>query len=244
HPFIVDVSFEDIIALYQFDSKLRNAIFYMLGIVEVAFRTQIVYQFSQVYGSHWQISPKLYRCKKTLERSFDTLQKEIDRSKEDFITHYKQTYNKPIQPPSWMSMEACSFGTLSKIFYNIRRCNEKANLVKSFGLNDVSILENWLRCFTNLRNICAHHSRLWNRRLGQIKLPKNPDLLFIKNTNIHTNKLYSTLVCLQYMVKIICPNTNYTLKIKELISHCPTIQDLDLSKMGFPQDWQEEDFWR
>lgn len=182
HPFIIPVSFEEIIELYKFDRKLSQLIFSALEKVEIALRTQIIYQWAMRYGSHWQLDPSLYRDSMKFVNQLNNLQTEISRSHETFIEHYKKTYTSPSEPPSWMSLEVSSFGLLSQIFSNLKKGNEKLAVANHFGLNDISILENWMLCFSNIRNICAHHGRLWNRRLtAHIKFPTNPHNAFITN---------------------------------------------------------------
>ena len=61
HPFNIEVTFEEIIALYKFDRKLCQLVFEALEKIEIATRTQIIYQWAMVRGSHWQINPALYR---------------------------------------------------------------------------------------------------------------------------------------------------------------------------------------
>lgn len=65
-------------------------------------------------------------------------------------------------------------GLLSKIFQNLKKSPEKLATTSHFGLKDVSVIENWILCFSTLRNICPPHGRVWNRRLIQIKLPNHP----------------------------------------------------------------------
>ena len=76
-----------------------------------------------------------------------------------------------------MSLEVSSMGLLSKIFQNLKKSPEKLAVTSHFGLKDVSVIENWILCISTLRNICAHHGRVWNRRLVQIKLPTHPTCL-------------------------------------------------------------------
>jgi abortive infection bacteriophage resistance protein len=169
------------------------------------------------------------------------LQAEIERSHETFIDHYKNTYTNPIEPPLWMSLEVSSFGLLSQLFYNLKKSNEKMAVVDHFGLNDISILENWMHCFSNIRNICAHHGRLWNRRLtAHIKLPTNPQHIFISNRNIIPYKLYATLCCIQYMLNSITPANGFKNELINLMGNCPLAQE---KEMGFPLNWKDEIFW-
>lgn len=241
HPFIFQISFEQIIELYVFDRKLRLLIYDAIEKIEIAFRTQIIYQFAITYGSHWQLNPKLYRDMMRYANHLDSLQKEIERSNETFIEHYKNKYNTPSEPPAWMSLEVISIGLLSKIYQNLRKSNEKSTVAEHFGLKEISIFENWMLCFTNLRNICAHHGRVWNRRLTPIKLPTNPRNTFLVNKKIHNNKLYATISCIQYILKIISPNNSMSVKLKELINSCSLAQE---KEMGFPVNWQNEKLWQ
>jgi len=91
--------------------------------------------------------------------------KEVKRSNEEFINHYFGKYGEPAFPPSWMTLEVVSMGTLSKLFSALDRINSSSRTIaKDLGLYKVEILKNWLHALSSLRNTCAHHSRLWNRR--------------------------------------------------------------------------------
>lgn len=128
-------------------------LFNALEKIEIALRTQIIYQWGIVYGSHWQIDSTLYRDQEKFVNQINSLRMEIGRSHETFIEHYLKKYSNPSVPPSWMSLEVSSFGLLSQIFYNLRKGKEKIAITKHFGLNDVAILENWMHCFRGLLKI-------------------------------------------------------------------------------------------
>lgn len=240
HPFVKDVTFEQIIELYVFDRKLRLLIFDAIEKIEIALRTQIIYHYALKHGSHWQLKIELCRNQKRFSEHLDSLQKEIERCNETFIDHYNSKYSNPTQPPSWMSLEVSSIGLLSKIFQNLQKCPEKKAITAHFGLRDVTIIENWMLCFSTLRNICAHHGRVWNRRLTEIKLPTHPTHTFLKNTLFRRNKLYATLSCIQYVLKRINTGSTFHERLKELIETCPLAQ---IEEMGFPSDWAAEELW-
>lgn len=183
----------------------------------------------------------LYRDPVKFANQINSLQTEIDRSHETFIEHYKKTYSTPSEPPSWMSLEVSSFGLLSQIFSNLKKGPEKQAVTQHFGLNDVGILENWMHSFSNIRNICAHHGRLWNRRFtAHIKLPNNPHYSFINNKSISPYKIYSALCCIQYMLNTIVPVNGFKDELMILIETCPFAQE---KEMGFSVGWRNEPFW-
>lgn len=239
--FIKPIRFEEIIDLYFFDSKLRSLVFDAIERIEIALRTQIIYHFSLAFGSHWQEYENLFKNKEFFYTNNETLQIEIERSKEDFIKHYLRKYTNPKQPPSWMTFEVASFGLLSKIFMNLKRNEYKENIAKHFGIKDTEVLENWMLCFCDVRNICAHHSRLWNRVIKKIRLLKKPLYEFITNKNIHTNKMYSILSCIQYMLERILQKNTFKNDLIELMKTCPLNQ---AKNMGFPENWQDDKFWQ
>ena len=242
HPFTQEITFEEIIKLYEFDSKLRLIIFEATEYIEVALRTQIVYQMSIKNGSHWYCEPQFYRDSLRFANHLTTLQDEISRSKEDFIGHYNNNYYDPIFPPAWMSLEVVSMGLLSKIFENLKLGEEKKAILRHFGLKKMDILENWMLCFTALRNICAHHSRVWNRRLTKINIPKDTIDDFLQNSNYQPNKLYMTLSCMVYMLKRINPKCKLVQNIKELVTSFNGSSRI-LKDMGFPDGWEKEKLW-
>ncbi|MEI6640157.1 MAG: Abi family protein [Chlorobium sp.] len=242
HPFIVPVTFEQIIELYVFDRKLRSMVFDAMEKIEIAIRTQIIHQWAMPHGSHWQLNETLFRDVNRFHSQIASLQTEISRSNETFIEHYKNTYTEPVDPPSWMSLEVSSFGLLSQMFRNLKKSPEKIAVVKHFGLNNIELLENWMLCFSHIRNTCAHHGRLWNRRLtAHITLPKNPSNPFIQNRNIWPYKPYAALCCMQYILQSISPDTSFKDGLKTLMKSCPLKQE---KEMGFSEDWRSESFWK
>ena len=86
-PFNRKISFDDIIHLYVFDRQLRLLIFNAIEKIEVSFRTQIIYQYALVHGSHWHLKPELYNNTVYFAEHIASLEKEIDRSNETFIIH-------------------------------------------------------------------------------------------------------------------------------------------------------------
>ena len=241
HPFIKKVSFEEIIGLYVFVRQLRLLLFNAIEKIEIAFRTQIIYHYAMQHGSHWHLNNDLYNNANLFKDHICSLQKEIGRSKETFITHYKNTYTDPKEPPAWMSLEVTSMGLLSKIFSNLKDDACKNAVTKHFGLKDIDTLENWLRCFSLIRNVCAHHSRVWNRRMTQLKIPKKPINIFIDNKNVLPYKVYIYICCMQYILNTISPEHHFKNNLLDLMKNCPLLQE---KEMGFPNNWQQDKFWK
>jgi abortive infection bacteriophage resistance protein len=257
HQFIrEDITFQNIIDLYVFDRRLRSSVFNELEKVEVAVRTKL----SQIYSesskdSHWYENADLFDAavfkKDRGEKTFfegieDDIRTDVKRSNEDFIKHYYQKYDEPDMPPSWMSMEVISFGTLSKLYKALKTSSEKKEVANAFGITNVDLFANWLHAFSNLRNCCAHHSRIWNRRfIVRLTMPYNTTYPFMSRADAETfkqNKLFALLTALKYIVDIISPDNNFKKNLLQLLSERHRL--LSLREMGFPADWQSLPVWK
>ncbi|MEI6852717.1 MAG: Abi family protein, partial [Bacteroidota bacterium] len=182
----------------------------------------------------------------------DTLSKisvEFERSDEDFIKAFKNKYLDSL-PPSWMMLEVSSFGNLSNLFSNLKPSREKRNIANYWGLNEKTF-SSWLHSIVYLRNICAHHTRLWNKDLRiQPIIPSNPHFPFLTiTTYVHTetnqtlllnNKVYFVFSMIVYLMNII--NSKHKIKGK-LISLFQKYPNIDEMAMGFPDNWQNEPLW-
>lgn len=99
-----------------------------------------------------------------------------------------------------------------------------------------------MHAFAGLRNICAHHSRLWNRRFTIVpKIPYNTENVFIENTEFYDNKLYAQLCCMNYITRIISPDSSFVSDLKQLLESCELV---DCKEMGFPDNWKDEPLWQ
>ena len=267
HKFIrKSIRFKDIIDLYCFDRRLRCLIFNALEKIEVAVRTKIIQIYSEsTDDSHWYedealFNDDIYYLRKRNEETglIETIKeykynileeeilREVDRSNEDFVEHYKSTYFTPKTPPAWMALEVISFGTLSRLYELLLKDDNKKDVAKQFGLKKIDIMENWLHALSILRNCCAHHSRIWNRRFTvRILLPYNTVSPFIDRVTIPTvkqNKLFAYLCCVKYILDIISPDNDFQKKLLALIEDGGNL--LSLKEMGFPDNWKFLSVWK
>lgn len=257
HEFLrKDINFKDIIDLYCFDRRLRFLVFNALEKVEVALRAKITQRYCETTNdSHWYMEESLFKDDAYLkdgksEYKYNTLMEdiedEVDRSEEDFIKHYYHRYSEPDMPPSWMALEVVSFGTLSRLYELLVKDDQKKAVAKELGLNKVDILENWMHAFSNLRNCCAHHSRIWNRRfIVNLQLPTNADYTFLDRNTIactKRNKLFAYLCCIKYILDIVSPDNDFLANLQTLIAQGGSL--LSLKDMGFPDNWKQLGVWK
>jgi abortive infection bacteriophage resistance protein len=245
NQFLPNTTFENVIKLYYFDTELRKIVFEAIEGIEIYFRTQIAYCHSQQYKPYGYLDKENFKTNQEFyNKIIDTLKDETGRSKEEFIPHFEAKY-KTTDLPIWTLVEVISFGTLSKI-YTILKTEEQKNVThKLKGINN-TVFKNWLHFLSVVRNICAHHSRLWNKTLGvKFEVPnKIESFKKIKDENNKylNDKVFFTLSVIQYLLSCIGEDEiDFKSKIKRLLG---TYSDIDIKAMGFVDDWEKLEVWR
>ena len=170
------------------------------------------------------------------------MERELHRTKEEFIKDHFKKYDSPPFPPAWKTLEVVSFGVLSKMYYNFSDIKVKKNVARSLDLPQHKILESWAASLAALRNCCAHHARMWNRNYPVTPtIPAKLKNAWISNTAVADNKLYIQLCCIAYLLNNIRPGNAFTRTLKDLIATYPNV---DIAAMGFPPDWKTEALWQ
>ena len=182
---------------------------------------------------------KYFKNESHFYSSLNLIQSEYEKSKEEFIIHFKNKYSDPY-PPSWMIAEILPLGNLCHIFMNLRSLKVKKRIAKYFGLQE-PVFSSWMLVLGNLRNMCCHHSRTWNRELAiNTANPNKVSYPWIDINKTNPKRIYYRISMIQYLLFTISPNNNFKDKLKRLIGKYPTI---DITAIGFPTNWEDEPLW-
>ncbi len=240
HLFKKGATFEIAYKIYCFDRDLRHLVVNELEKIEVAIRAKMIYILSHQHGPFWFQNLELFRNPVSHERLLSKLETEYNRSDEEFILAFREKYNDPL-PPSWMLLEVTSFGTLSVLYGNLKSGLERREIARAFGLAD-TVFSSWIHSIVYLRNVCAHHSRLWNRAMSiQPIMPRSTNDQWLLTKNLPNNNTYFILSMLVYFMNRIKQDNDVVIRFKELLAKYPNI---DPKAMGFPQNWHEEPLWK
>lgn len=240
HLFKNGAELDSAFQMYCFDRELRRMIISELEKIEVAVRAKMTYVLSHRFGPFWFSDSRLFKDLRRFTTSVTKLTEQFERSDEEFINAFSKKYNDPL-PPAWMLMEITSFGTLSQLYKNLNGGTEKRAIANYFGISD-SVFETWLHSIVYLRNICAHHTRLWNRGLRiSPQMPRTPRKQWLRNTSIKNDRTYFMVCMIRYLLQSVNPKTTFSKRLKVLLRDYPTI---DSAAMGFPPDWELEILWQ
>lgn len=240
HQFKPGTTFEQVLERYDFDRGLRLLLLDAIERVEVSVRTQMAYHLSHKYGSHFHLDRSLYKGKWDYNFNRQKVEKEVFRSKETFIKHLKIKYNEPL-PPIWAMVEIMTLGQLSSWYANLKSGADR-NLVAHHYDFDETVFVSFLHHLSIVRNLCAHHSRLWNRAFTfKTTLPNyRPNALI---TNLNTEKprnIYNTLTILAYLLDCVCSDHHWKQRIHDLIMK----HNIPTEQMGFPTNWLQLNIWK
>jgi len=252
-------TFKQIIDTYSFDRELRLLVFDCIERIEIAIRTQIIYQMAYHYNdSHWQDNQSLfikpYYNKIGIKVDpFSEFQSIISKAKtvrtpEVFIQHYLNNYSSPSNPPSWMCFELLTIGEMSNIYRGLSSKVDKKRIASFFDLHP-TVFISWLHSLTYVRNICAHHARLWNKELAiKPELLLNPTGDWISILFNNNKRLFYFLCVLKYLLLRANPGNNLKVKLENLFAKYSTVP---IKYLGIPTDgtgnmlnWQDEPLWQ
>ena len=192
-------------------------------------------------GSHEYLKADHYADITKFIKNGGTLGRELDRSKDTFIRHYKAEYSGPKFPPVWMAAELLSFGSLSQWYAALKEPKIRQSIAAPFEI-DETIFVTFLHQLAIVRNICAHHGRLWNRMLDvAFTLPRtNPADLVSALNRREPKRVYNTFAMLQFFLSRADPTNDWGQRLTTLMATLPTGRSVD---MGFPQDWIGLKIW-
>lgn len=248
--------FSDCLDLYVFDKKLRLLVMDAIERVEIALRTDIALHLGKTdiiahkneTLLHGHFTKKIKKNNRQTDHEFwlAKLDRSIKNSKEEFVKHFKYKYPNE-EMPIWMAVELWDFGMLSKFFGGMRKSDQDI-IATTYGLPNGDLLASWLRCLNVLRNTCAHHNRLWNKPMVITpKWPKHeecPDLNHLVGAVQSQTRLYTSIVILKYLLKLINPSSSWGDRLTAHVVKLPDAPQLDLKAAGFPETWCEEDIWK
>ncbi len=240
NEFKPNATFDQVVQLYEFDRELRALVLSAVERIEIAVRTQMTYHFGEAHGAFGHTDVNNFHPNFRHQPWLDGLEKEVVRAKDKFVQHYRERYSGFPRLPIWMATEVMSFGSLSYFYTGMT--NEDKRTVASFFNLHYRRLQNWLHVITYIRNVCAHHSRLWNRDLAispdQIREPNWSAPITPRN-----DRMFYVLLMIRHLLNAIGPIQPWRDSVNALASPVSQIPAYRVA-MGMPEDWQNHPLWR
>lgn len=234
-----ETTFDQIWQLYQFDQELKLFVIDAIEKIEVAFRASITNETASELNPFWYVDQRYYKDTKSYQHLMKNINKIIKDRQEVFIEHYYNKYKSPTYPPIWMMTETLSFGSCSKLFSNLKQVSHKKKICKMFK-RAPTLMDSWLETLVYVRNLCAHHARLWNRWLVTAPIiPKDvSNHLEMTKSN---RKFIAVAYIISELLKEVAPKSAWKEKLMGLFEKYESYPGV---AMGFKKDWRSDPFWK
>ncbi|HEY3751998.1 MAG TPA: Abi family protein [Pseudonocardiaceae bacterium] len=226
---------DDVVALYEFDARLRAATFSVLAPIELAIRALLGHELGRIDpSSHLdpsKLSPTARRGN-SYSRWRDSYRCELERSREDFVDHHRQKYGGRL--PVWVAVELLGWGGLTYL-YGFAPRSVQDEVAGACGLSGPQ-LTSWLKSLNLVRNTCAHHGRLFNRvHTITPKLPKigmHPDLDQVSTT---WSRTFGQLTLIQFLLDRL--QLGRMTLLPAVVRTYPTVAAVPLRHLGAESSW-------
>lgn len=229
---------------YVFDRQLRLMAMDAIERVEVSAKTRLIQAFVFKHGAFGHLHrvnlPGI--SEEAHQRFLRKIRGETEHSKEAFVEHYKARYVSERDLPLWMAVEIMDFGSMLTLFRNLDQYT-KREIAEYYDLR-AGVFESWLVTLNYVRNICAHHSRLWNRVLSVPPLLPKPKSHpeFHVPIAVAPDRVYAVLCLLRYLLIRVAPQSRWRQRLVHLLRE--KNPELPLRWMGFPEGWEASPIWK
>lgn len=265
--FIAGTDVEQARQMYRFDEELRHLLFGVISQIEILLRTKLDATMSLAAGDgFWYLEQKWFHRQRFPQRIIDSLHAEFTRSREEFAQHYHRSYYNQVSPshkglpPFWVVADLTTLGQTREVFraldQNARAFGHTAKtpastpldkMAQSLGAASFDILLSWIDALRAMRNLCAHHTRLWNRNLAAPRSIDVPAIVSISpvgsgHRNAH-NTTYTAILVIRQISKVSGLTENIKDGLNYLLQKYPEA-DRSKAAMGMPNNWDTCRIWQ
>ena len=232
--------FTEVIRLYEFDRRLRLLVMDAIERIEVYARTLFTYHIGHRYGAFGHTRAANFHHDFDHTPWVEKLEEDAARSKDEFITHYKNKYAGFPTLPIWMVTEVMSLSSLSRGYRGLKN-DDKKIISDEFALHH-RCLSDWFHTLTYIRNICSHHGRLWNRELAI-----RPGMMRARAWNPpvspRNDRVFYILLIIRYLLRKAYISDKWKEQCDNLLR--PIAKDGKWrAAMGIPENWVEHPVWQ
>lgn len=250
--FVQGARFRDVVDLYESDRKLRTLVHDGMERIEVTMRTRMG-ELLCVNGPLAYLEHDRFRPKFCHSDWMKVARKRIDRAARtnESVKHYKYEYADKY--PFWVLAEVLDFADVSRLFEGLpardQRCiSEGLEIVPDLGqlsLNQqrkvkaLPPLVRWMEQLTVVRNVCAHHGRLWNKKFTPAPtVALRTQREFNGLPEGQSERIFGALTVMAHLLRMASPGTSWPDKISQVINSDFLRNPLvDPAAMGLPNNW-------
>jgi abortive infection bacteriophage resistance protein len=248
-------------ALIDFDRQMRMLVLDGTERIEVSLRTSIGHLLGEVsayahtepanfgpafteHGTNPQTGESL---PSKLDRWIERVEQRQDSSDEAFVAHFRDRYDNKM--PIWALTEIMEFGHLARLYAGLN--NPLATKIAQwYGVPSKRVMASWIASLNYVRNVAAHHARLFNRKL--VVAPKRSSrgsIPALDHLSDHDSAkarfgVYNALAVMAYLIGVIDPSCDWSRRAAELILRFPPSGHISTESLGAPAGWNKLALWQ
>lgn len=271
--FAPNTTLEKVWNYYLFDRCLRLHFLDAIERIEVALRVKISHLHARESGPFGYIEkgyfPQWSGYERKLQDSKIRIQKDAEtgdivKTNIEYADHFFRKYgDKHEYLPIWMAIGMMEYGMLTYFF--VHSTNAIQDEIAREWNTSARILRSWLSALRPLRNVCAHHGRIWNRvftsspRIPSKSVDERWYYVYSEKANkwvrptrskahmtacqLNSQQCAAFLFLCRHLMKQVAPTSHW----KERVEKC--LQDaarkgIPLSKIGLPEHWETHPLWK
>ncbi|MDR2429419.1 MAG: Abi family protein [Puniceicoccales bacterium] len=256
--YVPTARFSDVIRLYEYDKWLRIVMLSGLRAIEISVRVAIAHHL----GARDIFAHENPRClngafttQESSRRGKTQYQAWLDKyhlllardDQEDIVRQFIAKYGQRI--PIWVAIELWDFGLLTRFFGGMKFADQQS-VSRHYGVEEPHLFASWLRSFNYVRNVCAHHSRLWNRNIVEQPrlVTKHPDPLLRhlteRGVKAPGSRVYATLALATFVLRRMNYRGSWGGDAVQLLEKFPSCESLSPGMMGIPNGWRAFPLWK
>lgn len=255
--FSAGTTFEDAQALWQFDRALRLLLLEAMETIEVALRVRVSHRIGEG-DAFAHLDPSLLdtaRCSEPVQTPAGEMtahdwwlcryNEKLASTEDDILRLYRERWT--MKPPVWVAVELLDFGMLST-FLRLLTKAQQSDIARTFGISQGTFLVNWVKVLNHVRNMCAHHARVWNQpvtfRLQRIPVGR-AELLdpLHEITGTSKTRIYSVLHLCAFLLHGLNDDTDWAPRVAHLLRSFPVSKAASPANMGAPAEWETFAIW-
>jgi abortive infection bacteriophage resistance protein len=211
-----EIAFDRVVNFYNWEGNLRFFLFKIISFIEISFRSAIIYEmFTITKDPFWYMEKPLFKDK-LYGNNLREIEKSVKTVGDRDVLDFRRRFGQDAALPCWILAEFVSFGKWSRLLGSLKKRAQVRIIANRLGIMPENLVS-WIRSLAILRNLCAHHSILWNRHI-----PNSPNGKAIEEQGWNRNLLGSRLfVILAFLNKHIDKKKDFLFELNRIIRECP-----------------------
>jgi abortive infection bacteriophage resistance protein len=246
--------------LLDFDRELRMLVMDGIERIEVSLRMQLGYVLGEVSTfahedpanfvpafTEKHTDPETGELTSNHAEWLQRVRDRRDDSQESFVAHFREKYDG--QMPIWALTEILELGHIGRLYGGLQNSHATA-IAQAYNAPSKKVMSSWIASLNYVRNVAAHHARLFNRKL--VRAPSRPkagavpllDHLRDAASAKEVLGLYNALAVAAYLLRSIDSGCGWPERIVALMSTFPSTATLTVASTGAPDGFASLELWR